>query len=67
MKGGVDPNIIREEDFKYTLSAQRKEWTKNSYNAGVFLIGIIKSIPWDKYILMENLKCVSYKRMILHI
>ena len=41
MKGGFDPIIIKDTDFKYTLDSERIIWTKNNYVAGIYLIQLI--------------------------
>jgi hypothetical protein len=49
MKGGNDPTIISDDDFKYTIDPERIVWTKNSYKAGPHLFDLVKSIPWNTY------------------
>ena len=49
MKGGFDPIVIRPEDFKYTKDKERIIWTTNAYNVALFLLDVVKQIPWDKY------------------
>jgi hypothetical protein len=50
MKGGFDPIVISDEDFKYTIDPDRITWTKNAYNAGLHLFDLVKSIPWETYL-----------------
>lgn len=50
MRGGFDlPSSIKDSEFKYTTSPGRKEWVKNSYPIGEYLISCIGNIPWNTY------------------
>jgi len=50
MKGGLRLVSVHDEEFKYTRSAQRIQWTKNVFPIGQYLIQIVRKIPWTSYI-----------------
>ena len=48
-RGGYEVDVLRESDFKYTRSPQRKEWTKRAFPYGAYLLNAIYTIPWNTY------------------
>ncbi len=48
-QGGFNIKPIKDSDFRYTQSADRKIWVKNVFPIAEYLISAILKIPWSTY------------------
>ncbi len=60
-RGGFNIKPLKETDFRYTLSNDRKIWAKNVFPIAEYILAAIQNIPWSTYSYTGTSKFWRYK------